>query len=484
MQSIFKLGKSGYPDSFDPATTNSRQAMTIPYVTYQRLFNSAYLDKGRAKIVGDLAKEWEINSESKSIDVYLKHNRFFSDGTPINSNSVVFSIERAKLLNLSAGADLECIELVEAVTPFHVRIKVSTTIDHALAVLSGIGSSIVNPRVLDFEASNDLGALYLCRHTMGSGPYEVSSVSEDSIILTTNSFFEGVNYFKKVLIRVIPNSLERIKLLNKGELDVIEDLSFDDIELLESYDSIRTICEFSDLYTGVFINSSKPYFNKKMTRYLRSLIDKEKIVQYVFKGSAKVVDNHHLIGVTDLNTNIQSLDVEELDEVCNLPAKSLVFLSDYPGEESFWNRIGETIADNFEKKGIFLNIEKNSWNGMKIKINNGDYDLSIGDWVPRYRYFGALIRNMFDSRKHGLKGNQSFYKNTLVKELFKKADCCSNEEESFLYYKSIIEQINEDSPYLLLLKRKYMCALLKNIKGYTFDPFNWQLWDFHKMYRD
>ncbi|HEX7197946.1 MAG TPA: ABC transporter substrate-binding protein, partial [Dongiaceae bacterium] len=170
------LGKSGDPDTLDPAVTVTNNSWTATYPAYERLLKFKVVDgKGSTEIEGDVAKSWSSSDDGKTWTFTLGDGHVFADGNPVNAAAVKFSFER--VLKIAKGpADLfDQVASVAAPDDHTVVFTLKAPFAPFLATLVDDGASIVNPKVMDHETNGDMGQAYLSDHTMGSGPYQVAS---------------------------------------------------------------------------------------------------------------------------------------------------------------------------------------------------------------------------------------------------------------------------------------------------------------------
>ncbi|HEY8013144.1 MAG TPA: ABC transporter substrate-binding protein, partial [Dongiaceae bacterium] len=89
------IGKSGDPDTLDPAVTVTNNSWTATYPAYERLLKFKVVDgKGSTEVEGDLAKSWSASDDGKTWTFVLGDGHVFADGSPLNAAAVKFSFDR------------------------------------------------------------------------------------------------------------------------------------------------------------------------------------------------------------------------------------------------------------------------------------------------------------------------------------------------------------------------------------------------------
>ena len=490
MNNVLRLGKSGYPDSADPAVSNSRQAWTISNTAYQRLFRYKQgSNKTSDDVEGDLAANWSLNSSLNRLKILLKPNQYFIDGSLIDSKAVVFSIRRAQKINKAPAIDLRLIDSIYAIDQMTVEVKLAYPFSLILEALTGNGASIVSPKVLEYQENNDLGQAYLKSHTLGSGAYQIEASTDHNIYMAVNPYYPESLFYDALDIQIIPQAKKRIEDLENHKLDIVEDLSPDDIQSLRVQQNVRIVDKYSHLITSVFFNTRKPILRDVRVRQaLTKVIDQKRIIQDIFKHQARILKtldpdflNDNTAGSQYTQPDIKA--ARALFKELKINRLELVYLSDYPGRESYWNRIAECLQEDFQQLNVSLEIKKVTFEKMKQRIPKGEFDISVGDWIPSYNDPWAAMKSMYHPERSGLRGNQASYQDEIVIRLLKTIDSSVDMEERKQLYLTLEQQAADDCPYLLMVQRKYMCAMRTDLKGYHFHPFDWQLWDFTALHK-
>ncbi len=195
----WSLGKSGDPDNLDPAVTVTNNSWTAVYPCYERLVKFKVVDgKGSTDVEGDVATSWTASDDGKVWTFTLGDGHVFADGTPVNAAAIKFSFERILKVGKGPADAFDQIDTVEAVDDHTVQFTLKSPFAPFLASLVTDAGSIVNPAVMSHESDGDLGQAYLADHSMGSGPYQVTSWEKgQQIVLEPNPHYAGKLGFKQ-----------------------------------------------------------------------------------------------------------------------------------------------------------------------------------------------------------------------------------------------------------------------------------------------
>jgi peptide/nickel transport system substrate-binding protein len=146
------------------------------YMASANLYDGLANVDSKGALVPELAEKWEVSPDATSVTFHLRPDAKFQDGSPVQAEDVVYSVER--LLKINQGpANLFAGVLkpgsVEAIDAKTVKFNLSKTFSPFLATVPAI--RIVNSQVVKANAGNDDGQTYLATHVASSGPYTLKS---------------------------------------------------------------------------------------------------------------------------------------------------------------------------------------------------------------------------------------------------------------------------------------------------------------------
>jgi len=177
------------------------------------------------KIVGSLAKEWEVSDDGLTYTFKLNDGIMFSDGTPVNAEAVKQSIDAA---NVNLGGYLGnygkiglLIANTEAKDEQTFVITLSSPYYAALNDLTYcVPYAIVNPKA--FEGGVEKAFENCTQQTMGSGPYMFESYTDGIYTFVQNPYYWGekpdVEAFQ---VKEIPENESKIMALQSKEVDAL-----------------------------------------------------------------------------------------------------------------------------------------------------------------------------------------------------------------------------------------------------------------------
>ena len=212
--------------TLDPTRQFDRTGSMLTHALYDTLTTLDPSDP--TKVVPGMA-EYTLSPEGRWLTLRLREGLVFSDGTPITTDDVLFTLERAKGLPGPARSVLGTVSAVK--------------VDDRTFTLSSPGSNFALPAILANPAfgilnsaavkshggtigPGDEASAYLSEHSAGSGPYVIESVQGTSEIrLAANPSWRGTApAFPEVVVRNLPPR-QQLDAMLSGAADVALDLS-------------------------------------------------------------------------------------------------------------------------------------------------------------------------------------------------------------------------------------------------------------------
>ena len=482
------IGKAADPQTIDPGVTIDNNDMTITYPAYQRLVAYEVKDgKGQTTVTGQLADSWTVSDDGKVWEFKLKPGNMFSDGTPVDAAAVKFSFERLMKLAQGPSEAFPAGLAVEAVDPATVRFTLPEAFAPFLYTLANSGAAIVNPAVMANEKDGDLAQGWLSANTAGSGAFQLSAWEKgQSITMVPNPNYAGdAPTLKSVEVRIIPDASARRLALEAGDIDIAESLPVDQTEAIAAVDGVKVETYPSLLVTYLYLNNAKPPFdNVEARKAVIAAVDRAGIIDGIMLGQAQAMNAPIPSGMWGYDATIPAPEwnieaAKAAFETLGLAGQSVTFaLSD---RDPAWGTIGLAVQANLAEAGVTVNLESSANASYRDRIEAGDFQIAIGNWSPDFADPYMFMNYWFDSGKHGLSGNRSFYTNAKVDELVRAAAVEVDQAKREAMYQEAQKLAVEDAGYVYLFQRSTQLAMRDNVTGYVFNPMLEQIYNLGTM---
>ena len=228
------LGSSTEPSSLDPQFSRTGNNQNVAAQIFDRLIEP----DPNLQVTPALAESW-TNVDPTTWRVKLRAGVLFQDGSPLTTEDVIYSLERAKDIPNSPApfsGNVGAIASMKAVDPLTIEFKTKSPTPEFIEQIGLV--YIVQKKLAEgknIEAFNDRSA------AIGTGAYKVKEwVPGDHITLIRNDKFWGKKpAFDTVTIKFIANDAARVAALRSGSVDLIDAVPPGDVKTLEKTKGIR-----------------------------------------------------------------------------------------------------------------------------------------------------------------------------------------------------------------------------------------------------
>ncbi|MGD1867438.1 MAG: ABC transporter substrate-binding protein, partial [Phormidesmis sp.] len=249
----------GFPNGLDlHKVGTNRPAYGTSWAIYDRLvtFGTKTLEDGSLSydytdVQPELAESWEVAEDGLSITFTLRPDATFHDGTPVTAKDVKWSYGRAvsvggfPTFQMKAGA-LESPDLFIEVddSTFQVnflRKDKLTLIDMAVPIPAIMNTTLIEPHITE----EDPWALeWVNANPAGGGAYKLETFQpEERVVLVRNDDWKSgpLPAIEKIIQLNVPEAGNRRALLEKGDVDMLYNVSEKDISELKATDNFTVV---------------------------------------------------------------------------------------------------------------------------------------------------------------------------------------------------------------------------------------------------
>jgi peptide/nickel transport system substrate-binding protein len=237
-----------------------------------------------------LATAWTISDDNLTWTFTLRDGVTFHDGTAFDAEAVKANFERrldatAKLGTLGQWEPV--IAAVNVTGPLEVQIVTKAPAGGLLNLLSGGYGGMISPKAIA-ESGTDLA-----RTPVGTGAFMFKTWEQGQrIVLAKNAdFWGGAPAIDELEFRVIPEDSARILALESGDVDVIANVSAQNIPVLRDNGDLVVIQQPTYRLFYWAFNCTKDFFKDVRVRQaFNYLIDREALVANVLQGVGQPAD--------------------------------------------------------------------------------------------------------------------------------------------------------------------------------------------------
>jgi len=463
---------------------------------YENLF---CFKPGTTEVEPWLAQSYEISPDKKTYTLRLRKGVKFHDGSPFNAQAVAFSIDRAKWYKGTGLTWIKLIQDLKVVDDYTVRITLEAPSAIFLTALAHPSVlRIVSPAAVKaHEKEGDWAKAWLFNHDAGTGPYMIKEmVTMNYILLERFKDYWGGwkgKHLDKVLFKYVKEPSSRKMMMLNKEVDIAEDLLFDDVPELRKVPDIKVDLPVTNNITFLIFRwtgADNPIRDKKFREALNYAVDYDNMIKVAMQGAAKQLQGPLARGLAEHNKKLKVFkrDVAKakqlLKEAGYKEGQVKLTIMYNPGYE--WKRLAaETLKSNLKDVGIELDIMITAWPQMVASMQDGTasppphlYIYFASSVVDGYTTLNRLFHSeSIGSPEKGPRGWNPGYVNQELDKLLNEAQVAPNMERYKQIMMKVQETIHDDLPYVPLWELTYVSTLSKKVKGFVPSPA-WS-WDYN-----
>jgi peptide/nickel transport system substrate-binding protein len=236
------------------------------------------------ELVGVLAESWEREDDSTWL-LHLRDGVQFHNGEPWNADAAVASYEL--MSNEELITELQKFNILGAITGFEkvdemtVRVTSATPGTEPLTLNLRLGFAAVPASAVEGDAWRELA-----EHPIGTGPYQFSSWSRgnDIVLERFDGYWGGIEGLPRTVKYITrPEASVRALTVQTGESHFAYNVGAENAAQLEHW-----IAAGGFQSTSMRLNNTKPPFDDiRVRRAANHAIDRDAIVESIFRGAAK-----------------------------------------------------------------------------------------------------------------------------------------------------------------------------------------------------
>lgn len=435
---------------------------TLPLVMEPLL---RFSDDGTDLMPG-LASSVEPDASARSYTVKLQDAATFSDGTPVTSADVAFSVEQWKEGALF-GAIYSPITAVETPDDKTAVLRLDGPNSFLEIALSWANAAII-PEDFGGMTRDDF-----YQEPIGAGPFMIESERPgEQIVLTRNPHYyqEGLPYLDKVTFNVVADSNERVLQYESGDVDLIETVPADVVAQLPSDEVLAA--EPSAQVVVVTGNAKRgPWNDLEFRRAVSQAVNREDLIESVYAGLGSPPKGvippslpHSVPGECDWSEADPDAAASALEASSYDSDSSLTLLVDAArGVDSL---AAEAIVGVLGDIGIQVRVERVDFATLIGRLLSGDFDLAMG-------YYTAISPSAGDVLSFIATSSWIYtgFDPTEAVEAFEAFSAAESDTERDQAIEDVENFACENLPLVPLLHPDLVFAAKTEVRGLAVSPF-------------
>ena len=248
-----------------------------------------------------VAYRWEHSPDYKDWTFYLRKGIKFHNGDELTAEDVKYTLDRALgPVGMSSNKSTieKMIESIDVIDKYKVIIHCKRP--DSMLPLYMSAHTATEAMIVPKKYIEEKGDEYFRAHPIGSGPYKFKEhVAGDHILFEAagEHWALGVPKYKYVRLSIVPESMARIGLLERGEADVVslprervKDIKARGFPIVEDPAQCITQCFMNETWDKKY-----PLSDIRVRQALNIAIDRQAIHQTLFGGLGQLAPFHSAI---------------------------------------------------------------------------------------------------------------------------------------------------------------------------------------------
>jgi peptide/nickel transport system substrate-binding protein len=351
------------------------------------------------------------------------------------------------------------------------------------------------PRILPkhvLESSGDINKDPFNRAPIGTGPFKFKEwrLSEAVILEANTAYYKGKPNLDQIVYKVIPDNNIMLAQLKNGEVDVVTNVPFSQIDQVKGIEGVKVITTPNMIWEHLDFNLDNSLFQDVKVRQAISLgIDKQAIITNVFKNAASLAlgDQSPLSWGYNPAAKPIARDVAAAREMLTQAGwkqgtdgifvkggRKLAFSLSVPAGIKSREIVAQTISQQLKEVGIQVEVvvvDTKKFFGQVLK--NRGFDTAMYAWVAGVDPNNV---NLWHSKKIPSRANQyegqnyPGWRNPEIDALVEQGARTVNIESRKQIYFRIQELLAQECPVIPLYFRTNIDIVKNTVENYHSNP--------------
>lgn len=433
-----------------------------------------------------LATSWERSQDGLVWTFHLRKGVKFQDGTDFKADAVKFSFERQfKKDNpfytpryARWSGKLNDMTDVEIVDDYTVNLHFSTPQPMLLDNLAIYVAYMLSPTAAKKDPSG------LAANPVGTGPFKLVKWQKGEFIELSrfDEYWDGPAKSDRLIVRVIPDTDVRLLALQKGEVQLTDDLPFNRLADIEAARDTRVQTTPAFGYSSLAINmQSDKLKDIRVRQAISYAINRDRVFAISFFKRGAPANQPMPVGVlghaNDKDITIYPYDPERakklLAEAGFSSGLKLNFLT-FANPRPYFPAPVETstlIKADLARVGIDAVVTTATWPDWVAKRRGGDYDITLHGQTASTVDPDGVIYPIFHSSQIGI-DNTSRYANPEVDKLLNGARQTYDIAERNRLYGEAVKIITAEASTVFLAHPVFTLGYRANVVDALRNPAN------------
>ncbi|MBY0688142.1 ABC transporter substrate-binding protein [Microbacterium marinilacus] len=428
---------------------------------------------------------WEQNDDATEFTFTLEDGRVFSDGSAVDADDVVFSLQRIQGMAEAKPNFLLAGVTIEKVDDTTVRFTTETPLLQLPAILANPALGIVNAEVVQENGGATDGAdtaqEFLDGESAGSGPFVLDTLDLTSqIVLTKNPEYSGEEEaaYDRVVIRNVTESATQLINLQGGDTMVAMDLNGDQVAGLAHGFTVDSVPSGQTIF--LLLNQSSDVAgdlaNVELAEAVRYGLDYDALLELAGAGATQATGVIPAGFEGALSEGVER-DTERAEAALaesgyDGQTLRLQFPNDYPVGGVEFTPLAERIQAQLAEIGLTVELAPAPFATELDAYVGGTEAFGLWFWGPDYAD-SANFLPFAPGLKVGLRSGWDADADTEIADLAAQAASATDTDERATTFTEFAEAMQERGPFVPLIVPGRNIATSDEVTGAVYNS----VWD-------
>lgn len=463
------------------------------YMASTNLYDGLTNVDPKGNLVPELAEKWEVAPDGMSVVFHLRADAKFQDGSPVQAEDVVYSVDRLLKINqgpanlfagvLKAGS-------VEAVDAKTVKFNLQKSFSPFLATVPAI--RILNSKLVKANAGADDAQTYLATHVAGAGPYTLKSWDRGTqmTIERDPNYYRGWGEGPIDEVRfLITNDEGTVRsLAASGELTMSSQYqSPDTYETLAKMPRLKIVKGVTPIAFYLKLNTKvAPTDDIHIRKALALATDYETIRGTILPGGDLTGPLPKTFAEAYLDSPAPKFDLDaakaEIAKSAYAGKTDIPIALTYVSGPKFEEEIALLMQANLQQIGFKVTVQSEPWNRVteiasKVETTPNVTEVFYG---PTYPSPDSMFYGQYDSKSAGTWTSMEWLQNPEIDKLIDAARATPDAAAQTKIYKDLQQKLIDQQVDVFLETQLVQHAMDKCLDGYVPVPMQSFDYNFHK----
>jgi peptide/nickel transport system substrate-binding protein len=378
------------PESFSTLDTLTSTASDSAAERVRNLmFNSLVRKNENFEYVGELASNIATSEDGKTVTLTLRDGVKFHNGKDFTSADVKYTFDKLfEMKGYKSGAFFDTVDGKQI-----PHINSLSTPDPKTVVF------VVGRPALKNQLLSNLVAIPIIpegtveqqkTNPIGSGPFKFTKFDQSQNTVEFDAFdqyWEGAPKFPKLRVKTVTDASALQAELQTGSVDLApapSNMPPDTLKLLNGMGNIKVEqFEGSNIQYIGLNTTSAPLNNQKIRQAIGYAIDREKLINELLSGQAKIASSVLPAGSWAYSTGTQyNFDPERSRQLLKEAGyKDEPIKFKYSSGNAAFNSYAQAIQSSLAAVGLNVQIETVDPGTLRTQLAQGQYQMNTGVWI-------------------------------------------------------------------------------------------------------